>query len=183
MDKLCSKKKGVLACGNVKHKHLGWDGESTAAAAAYPQALCEAYAEAITKDSDEEETPWASEEDQPAGVKGPTQPGPQSTEDAEQAVDVASHGRVRRHISRGVDLEGQQERTQKGDEVCAAGLRNAWTFQAEHATMQEAMNKFTPLISAFVKKHKDTQRPAHDVRSLRRRDINTTIIHDQPIEG
>ena len=70
LGKLCSKKKGVLVCGNVKHKHLGRDGESTAAAAAYPQALCEAYAEAITKDSDAEETPGSSEEDLPAGVKG-----------------------------------------------------------------------------------------------------------------
>ena len=66
LGKLCAKKKGVLACGNKKHKHLGWDGESTAAAAAYPQALCEAYAEAITKDSDAEETPGASVEDRPA---------------------------------------------------------------------------------------------------------------------
>ena len=156
LGKLCSKKKGVLACGHKKHKNLGWDGESTAAAATYPQALCEAYAEAITKDSDAEETPRSSEEDLPAGVKRTTQPGLQSTENAEKAVEVASHGRVRRHISRGVDLEGQKERKQKEDEVCAAGLHNAWKFQAEHAKMQKAMNKLTPSLAPSSRR---TRRP------------------------
>ena len=149
LGKLCCKKKGKLACGRKEHKQLGWDGEDTAKAAAYPKQLCIAYAKAIM---DTDSVLKDTHGHEAAGTHSEM-----DTITAENSVTAISHGRVHRHVCRGEDEEGARERKEKEDKLCAAGLRNAHMFKKEHRAMQKAMDKLTPMISSFVKKHTELQ--------------------------
>ena len=70
-----------------------------------------------------------------------------------QSVQVVSQGRVHRHKARGVDKAGMKDIREKEDSTCAAGLRNAADFEAEHADMQSIMNDIAPILLRHIHTH------------------------------
>ena len=122
----CVTKGGVHSCGQDIHKHLEYGGLSTADAAVYPEALCKAYAESIKKNVKKAKL----------------------TVEAEQAVSVATHGRVHRHKFRGIDeVEGAELKKQE-DDSCAAGLRNPADFTDKYGEMPELMQRISKVIAS-----------------------------------
>ena len=90
-----------------------WGGLSTADAAVYPEALCKAYAGTIRK------------------IMGKAK----LTEEAEETVTVARHGRVHRHKFRGIDEVEGAELKKHEDDLCGTGLRNPADFTDKCGTM------------------------------------------------
>ena len=104
LEKTCVLRDGTFTCGRSQqdgHETLEFGKSSTAAAAAYPEGLCEAMAVEIA-----------------AALGADTAPG------ALEHVRLARHGRVRRHALRGVDEDSAREKKRAEDEACLAGMRN-----------------------------------------------------------
>ena len=105
----CSLTASGFSCGRTStegHEVLEFGGRSTADAAAYVPGLCSAWARDIRAFFEETPDYFA----------------------AQQAIDVASSGRVRRHQFRGATDESAKEKQRQEDLECAAGCRNPASF-------------------------------------------------------
>ena len=104
LEKTCSLSDGVFSCGRTQaegHEVLEFGRGSTAAAAAYPPGLCEAIALELAAALGADAAPGALEQ-----------------------VKLADHGRVRRHVLRGLDADSSREKRKAEDDACKAGMRN-----------------------------------------------------------
>ena len=151
--KLCTRSHGKLSCGQAEHKHLGFDGMSTAEAAAYPPALCVAYASVIREFADVSVPPGRCEDKSAAACESfhePPRTAACDTATAEKNVQVTSHGRVHHHQCRGLEADSANDIKEAEYEACAAGLRNAELFSDVYAPLQKVMNLLAPVMTKFM---------------------------------
>ena len=105
LAKLCSLHGDRFACGRAKsqgHEVLEFGGGSTKAAADYHPGVCQAWALDVANALGADATPGRPLDD----------------------VRLTGEGRVRRHVDRGTDEEGERERKKREDDASMAGMRN-----------------------------------------------------------
>ena len=129
MNRRCSSDGQTFTCGRTTaegHTVLGFGGASTAAAAAYPEGVCKAWAQAIAA--------WA---------KTPT---------AADRVTTISDGRVRRHIDRGLTATSLAEVRKTEDLACLAGMRNPHQVVGRWPQLSQAMHPVYLALRGFLQR-------------------------------
>jgi len=117
MNLRCTSDGTRFSCGRTVaegHAILGFGGESTAAAAAYPRGVCEAWAQCIA-----------------SLARAPT---------AADRVVMTGEGRVHRHIDRGSVDPSRAETRKLEDLACRAGMRNPHRVIADWPHLARAMD-------------------------------------------
>jgi len=130
LDLRCRRSGTHFSCGRKVsdgHVVLGFGGADTAAAAAYPEGLCTAWASAIAELA--------------------------AAPSAEARVRTVASGPVRRHIDRGEDPASKAETRQAEDHASRAGMRNAALVVENWPQLGAAM---APVFTALKTFHDST---------------------------